>query len=63
MRFTDKPGDVPGQRPLLADTPPSPAPISSPYKRISYHSAFSETSDNLVFLGNHGSKGSGVFDK
>ncbi|KIM97930.1 hypothetical protein OIDMADRAFT_57434 [Oidiodendron maius Zn] len=54
--------DVPGQRPLLADTPPSPTPISSPYKRISYYSAFSETSDNLVFLGNHGSRVSGVFD-
>lgn len=32
------------------------------YERIGYYQSTSQTVDNLVFLGNHGGQGSGVFD-
>jgi hypothetical protein len=45
-----------------------PAPPAGPgiaqgqqYKRIAYYDSVSQTVDNLVFLGNHGGQGSGVF--
>ena len=36
--------------------------ISSVYERIGYYHSASQTLENLVFLGNHGGQGSGVFD-
>ncbi|KAH8787427.1 putative TOS1-like glycosyl hydrolase-domain-containing protein [Hyaloscypha sp. PMI_1271] len=45
-----------------------PAPPAGPgvaqgqqYERIAYYDSVSQTVDNLVFLGNHGGQGSGVF--
>ncbi|PVH83433.1 hypothetical protein DL98DRAFT_513316 [Cadophora sp. DSE1049] len=32
------------------------------YSRISYYDSVSQTAENVVFLGNHGGQGSGVFD-
>jgi len=32
------------------------------YERVGYYHADSQKLDNLVFLGNHGGQGSGVFD-
>ncbi|KAK0118145.1 target of Sbf [Cadophora gregata] len=32
------------------------------YSRISYYDSASQTAENVVFLGNHGGQGSGVFD-
>ncbi|CAL3972441.1 unnamed protein product [Diplocarpon coronariae] len=34
----------------------------SSYKRISYYNAENQMADNVMFLGNHGGQGSGVFD-
>jgi hypothetical protein len=35
---------------------------ASIYDRIGFYDSASQTLDNLVFLGNHGGQGSGVFD-
>jgi hypothetical protein len=35
---------------------------ASTYDRIGFYDSASQTLDNLVFLGNHGGQGSGVFD-
>lgn len=45
--------------------PPPPEPgldSSQVYERIAYYDSESQTNDNLVFLGNYGGQGSGVFD-
>lgn len=54
--------------PSSASLPYSPPPrvstgskISS-YERIGYYHSATQTLENLVFLGNHGGQGSGVFD-
>ena len=36
--------------------------VADTYTRIGYYDSVSQTVDNLVFLGNHGGQGSGVFD-
>ncbi|KAF7902776.1 hypothetical protein EAF00_002679 [Botryotinia globosa] len=36
---------------------------SGSYSRIGYYNSAEQTLDNLVFLGNHGGQGSGVFDE
>lgn len=43
----------------------TPKPLkdtSTQYDRIGFYHASSQTVENLVFLGNHGGQGSGVFD-
>lgn len=45
----------------LADNKDNSKPKHS-YKRIGYYEASSQTVENLVFLGNFGGQGSGVFD-
>lgn len=35
---------------------------SNEYSRIGYYNSVSQTLDDLIFLGNHGGQGSGVFD-
>jgi hypothetical protein len=35
---------------------------SASYERIGYYHSTSQTVENMVFLGNHGGQGSGVFD-
>jgi len=37
--------------------------LKNSYKRIGYYEASSQTVEKLVFLGNFGGQGSGVFDK
>ncbi|KAH8679839.1 putative TOS1-like glycosyl hydrolase-domain-containing protein [Tricladium varicosporioides] len=61
----------PAPAPTVATTAPAspaksssaPAPIvNGAYNRIGYYNAALQTLDNLVFLGNYGGQGSGVFD-
>ncbi len=56
---------VPAPASKVAPTPPA-GPSSDDievYERIGYYDSVSQTVDNLVFLGNHGGQGSGVFDR
>ncbi|KAA8574864.1 hypothetical protein MFRU_002g04550 [Monilinia fructicola] len=39
------------------------AVVTGSYSRIGYYNSAEQTLDNLVFLGNHGGQGSGVFDE
>ncbi|OAR00191.1 hypothetical protein LLEC1_07672, partial [Akanthomyces lecanii] len=41
---------------------PKPAASGQAWDRTSYYSAEAQTAENLVFLGNYGGQGSGVFD-
>lgn len=41
---------------------PKPAASGQDWDRTSYYSADSQTAENLVFLGNYGGQGSGVWD-
>ncbi|KAG4440986.1 hypothetical protein IFR05_003550 [Cadophora sp. M221] len=60
------------QTPTSANTPAgavadnkfenSNAKSKNAYSRTSYYDSVSQTADNIVFLGNHGGQGSGVFD-
>ncbi|KAH0597834.1 hypothetical protein MHUMG1_04206 [Metarhizium humberi] len=47
-----------------ADKKPSgkPAPSGSDWDRVAYYNAVKQVSENIVFMGNHGGQGSGVFD-
>tara|TARA_R110002060_G_scaffold69300_2_gene77947 strand:+ start:309 stop:458 length:150 start_codon:yes stop_codon:yes gene_type:complete len=40
----------------------SNAKSKNAYSRISHYDAVSQTAENVVFLGNHGGQGSGIFD-
>lgn len=48
-----------------ASTPSShqPAPLGGEWRRVAYYSAERRTAQNVVFLGNYGGQGSGLFDK
>ncbi|TGO78427.1 hypothetical protein BELL_0067g00230 [Botrytis elliptica] len=49
---------------VSASTTSSATAIASgSYSRIGYYNSAEQTLDNLVFLGNHGGQGSGVFDE
>ncbi|ESZ98134.1 hypothetical protein SBOR_1513 [Sclerotinia borealis F-4128] len=52
---------APASKPTSATSATSVA--SGSYGRIGYYDAVEQTLDNLVFLGNHGGQGSGVFDE
>ncbi|KFG77988.1 hypothetical protein MANI_004584 [Metarhizium anisopliae] len=39
-----------------------PAPSGSDWDRVAYYNAVKQVSENIVFMGNHGGQGSGVFD-
>ncbi|KID94286.1 hypothetical protein MAJ_09749, partial [Metarhizium majus ARSEF 297] len=47
-----------------ASTPSShqPAPLGGEWRRVAYYSAERRTAQNVVFLGNYGGQGSGLFD-
>jgi len=45
-----------------SDFPTSPNSAPGAYERIAYYDSASQATDNLVFLGNMGGQGSGVFD-
>ncbi|QSZ37493.1 hypothetical protein DSL72_008591 [Monilinia vaccinii-corymbosi] len=46
-----------------SETASATAVASGSYSRIGYYNSAEQTLDNLVFLGNHGGQGSGVFDE
>jgi hypothetical protein len=43
-------------------TPSSASGDSDTFERIGYYNSVNQTLENLVFLGNYGGQGSGVFD-
>ncbi len=42
---------------------PAAPPVPGQWSRVSYYNAAQQVVENIVFLGNHGGQGSGVFDK